>query len=297
MTRETRVGLLLGLFFIIAFGMILSELKGTGDLAQGPNPPVVEGDYYQYSEPKIEELPFGPVGKDVFQPVQPAQSVQQASSGRDTAADAPHNGTTGIRVLPPPEQGEEIGPFKAAMVWRDPTGDTETAGFNEIKPQPADQPSEPADSRRTYKVQPDDTLYEIARKFYGPNNGHLFKTIYEANRDRLPDASRVYVNQVLVIPPLASRAETASHGTATAAGRPGVRQMDMEELRQFVTARRTGRDKRIYVVQRGDNLTRIAYEMFNDTTRESVERLFEANRDKLRDRNILPEGMKLRIPS
>lgn len=177
------------------------------------------------------------------------------------------------------------------MVRDESPGDTEIAGFDEDKPLPAEEPSEPADSRRTYKVQPKDTLYEIARKLYGPNNGHLFKTIYEANRDRLPDASTVYVNQVLAIPPLASRRP------ATAPDRPKVRQMDLSEIRRYVTAGVGGRNKRIYVVQRGDNLTRIARKMFNDTTRESVERLYEANRDKLSDRDSLIEGMKLQIPS
>ena len=107
----------------------------------------------------------------------------------------------------------------------------------------------------------------------------------------------MYVDQVLVIPPLGSGAGIASRESAAAAGRPRVRQMDLEEFRRYVAARGPGRGGRVYVVQSGDNLTRIAQKMFNDTSKASVERIFEANRDKLHDKDSLVKDMKLRIPS
>ena len=268
MTRETRVGLVLGLFFIFAFGMILSELKGTGEQsAQEPNPPVVENDYYRSSNPKIEELAFAP-------------------------ADGARNGAAEIRVLPSRERRGDNGLVKAALVRRDPTDDSAAAGLEDTQP----PPSAPSVPQRTYRVQPGDTLYAIAQKLYGPNNGYLFKSIYEANRDRLPDASTVYVDQVLVIPPLGSGTGIASRSSA-AAGRSGFRQMDMEEFRRYAAARAPRRGGLIYVVQSGDNLTRIAQKIFNDTSNAAVERIFEANRDKLYDKDSLVKGMKLRIPS
>ena len=50
----------------------------------------------------------------------------------------------------------------------------------------------------TYTVQPGDSLWKIAVKAYG--NGRRWTKIYEANKDRISDASRIRVGQVLVIP-------------------------------------------------------------------------------------------------
>lgn len=64
----------------------------------------------------------------------------------------------------------------------------------------ADQPTlPPADSWRTYTVQPGDTLSLIARQVYG--QAQLWQIIFEANQDLLSDPSRLRPGQVLKIPP------------------------------------------------------------------------------------------------
>ena len=50
----------------------------------------------------------------------------------------------------------------------------------------------------TYTVQPGDSLWKIAAKVYG--NGRRWNKIYEANVDKISDASKIRVGQVLVIP-------------------------------------------------------------------------------------------------
>lgn len=50
----------------------------------------------------------------------------------------------------------------------------------------------------TYRVQPRDTLVEIARQLYG--DGTRFREIYEANRDRIPDPNNLQAGVLLVIP-------------------------------------------------------------------------------------------------
>lgn len=50
----------------------------------------------------------------------------------------------------------------------------------------------------TYTVQPGDSLWKIAAKVYG--NGRRWNKIYEANSDKISDASKIRVGQVLVIP-------------------------------------------------------------------------------------------------
>ena len=53
---------------------------------------------------------------------------------------------------------------------------------------------------RSYTIQPNDSLIGIARKMYGPDGDKLYKLIYHANRNALPDEATLRVGQVLVIP-------------------------------------------------------------------------------------------------
>lgn len=50
----------------------------------------------------------------------------------------------------------------------------------------------------------------------------------------------------------------------------------------------------VYVVQKGDTLSRIAEEHYGDATLYT--KIFEANRDVLSDPNKIKPGQKLRIP-
>lgn len=50
----------------------------------------------------------------------------------------------------------------------------------------------------TYPVQKGDTLWGIAKKFYG--NGSKYTKIYEANKDKIKNPNLIYVGQVLTIP-------------------------------------------------------------------------------------------------
>ena len=75
-----------------------------------------------------------------------------------------------------------------------------------------------------------------------------------------------------------------------------VQQVDLTGLRQYAQQPHEG-ERRVYVVQSGDNLTRIARKMLNDGSRNAVERIYQANKDKLQSPDSITEGMKLNIPS
>ena len=62
-----------------------------------------------------------------------------------------------------------------------------------------EQTNSPAPKKETtYTVQKGDTLWAIAKKFYG--NGSKYPTIYEANKDKIKNPNLIYVGQVLTIP-------------------------------------------------------------------------------------------------
>jgi len=56
----------------------------------------------------------------------------------------------------------------------------------------------PAPPETTYVVQPGDTLYGIAQRFYG--DGKLWTVIYDFNRDRIPSPQAMRVGTELRIP-------------------------------------------------------------------------------------------------
>jgi nucleoid-associated protein YgaU len=68
---------------------------------------------------------------------------------------------------------------------------------NSSLPQPP-AAAAPSSAQRTYTVQPGDTLSAIAQKFYGKANE--YNKIFQANREKLPDADHVKAGQELVIP-------------------------------------------------------------------------------------------------
>lgn len=66
---------------------------------------------------------------------------------------------------------------------------------------PASQtpPTPATPGETTYVIQPDDTLWAIAKKVYG--RGSEWRTIYDANRDAIKDPDRPKAGTVLKIPP------------------------------------------------------------------------------------------------
>ena len=70
---------------------------------------------------------------------------------------------------------------------------TADININSSLPQP-----QAATAQKTYTVQPGDTLSAIAQKFYG--KASEYNKIFQANRDKMPDADHIRAGQELVIP-------------------------------------------------------------------------------------------------
>jgi nucleoid-associated protein YgaU len=61
--------------------------------------------------------------------------------------------------------------------------------------------SRPTERERSYTVVAGDSLSKIAKREYGDAN--KWRTIFDANRDKINDPDRIYPGQVLTLPPSA----------------------------------------------------------------------------------------------
>lgn len=301
MKPETRIGLLVGLMFIILFGLVLSGLTGG---TEPTTPPHTEREQTNltYAWTPVPERPAGD-GADARDASDPAMSRDERPAGVVEATwTRPRDSRGEVNVAM--RRQEVIPPMPAVARRRSRQRQEQT---DRDAPMPvaaealtAELPPPAAPVARTYTVEPGDSLIRIAKKVYGRDRADEYKRIYDANRDRINDEHTVVVGQTLVIPPLDEPAPTARRAPrqrTTTPTRRRVEELDAEQLRRrFARQSTSPRRRRVYTVRRGDNLTKIAREVLQDDSRPAVRKLYEANRDKLSSPDALPVGVKLEIP-
>ena len=314
MTRETRVGLLLGLAIIIAIGMILSEVTQPEAVDDQSQPIAINSNYYQQKDIPLEDITSRePAGRDerpvfvagIYDDEKSSQSIPvQIKMRRPAPIDNLHSRPLASGNILRQDEGvftqPRIVPSQHRVIVEEPKPIKTQEQFPEyglsqpLTPDIAKQPSR----TKPYTVKPGDSLYKIASKVYGSGKGQFYKKIYEANRDKMSDPSMVIVGQKLVIPLLPGQIGSNKETRISLRDQRALDELRRELDNRSSASRNNQRPKRsVYVVRRGDNLTRIARKMLNDTSDKAVQKIYEANRDKLPDPDSIFEGMKLQIPS
>jgi nucleoid-associated protein YgaU len=149
-----------------------------------------------------------------------------------------------------------------------------------------------------YVVSGDDSLglVSVAKKVYGPEKGNKkinIDRIYEANRSILKSPDEIYVGQKLTIPPLETlESETKETGSSLA-------DAILEKVKSIGIKRLSPNSDKAkqsmpYVVKDGDNLWSIATEQFGNGSR--YKEISKLNANVLKNENDLTIGMLLRIP-
>ncbi len=273
MSKQSRIGLLISLVFIVAFAVVLSEFWVAGDSDSPATQQRKDRSFYAQS------------------PV-----INTSATARRTPMPRPRHMRSARRRTSRQERYARSAAARTVPV----SARRESTAVAVTEPRQA--------PGIVYVVKAGDNLTRIARSHYGRDKGGLYTKIFEANRDVLADAGTVRVGMKLKIPKLGGSPVSAS--PAGVSGRrtvraSGFREMSIEELARAhhvevpsAPARdQTPQHRKIHVVQRGDNLTTIARKYLDDASRAAVTKIIEANRDKISDPDHLVIGMKLYIPA
>lgn len=136
----------------------------------------------------------------------------------------------------------------------------------------------------SYTIEPGDTLWSIAVKFYG--NGNYWRKIYEDNADTISNPDRIFAGQAILIYPLQD---------ALSAPLTNPNAANTAQLPQADNTAADSTDINSYVVQPGDNLWKIARKLYGRGWRWRT--IYEANTDTLPDPGQLHVGQVLVIPN
>ena len=291
MSRETKVGLLVGLIFIGLFGLILS-FRGGSEAVGHANLPVGESQKHRTMaravrhdvDPFIEHsvldiAPAGPRGegpevREAREEQLPAPgSIRETEPPARTVSDVGVIAAGPIEVVTPVDETPDAGPAEGGSL---PARETER--------RPESAPTAPK-----YTVRANDSLVLIARRFYGSQGDRLWRRIYEANRSVLSDPNRLRPGQELVIPGV-----EASPAPATPAPVPesdGVRTVTADELADMFGNRSDLVEApsplpATYTVQRGDTFYGIAERLYGNAR---YGRLLH-----LKNKHLVPDATKLR---
>lgn len=290
MTADAKVGLLLGLVFIVIIAFLVNGLP---NFLQSATPEgVVVNTITQAPAP---DLVIDDRVMDTARQLQPQTPLRQTEPPQDVVLLNPRGeqviGTIDPAAASQSAQQTVAGSVETVIAVTAPAAPPQTFGSN--TPEIA-QPVQPAavSNTRMHVVQKGETLPVIARKYYGQEEGNrrlVIQKLYEANSRTLPSPDKIRVGDKLTIPPLADLlGQTAVRADAS--------QNLLNKFSDVLERVGSSNQKQVaeYVVQKGDSLWAIAEQTLGDGKR--YQEIVKANRDQIKDADDVKVGMHLRIP-
>jgi len=290
MTADAKVGLLLGLVFIVIIAFVVNGLP---DFVHSfKTDAVVETAVTTRTN---GSLVIDPAALDAARQLQSEQ---------------------GLRYSRPPGQTlvlDDLGGAKTQEQNLIAAAEENPAAAGSEPPKTADQveisraaeaaaaarqplPAQPANTAAlTHLVQKDETLAVIAKKYYGPEEGNRLATIqklYQANKNILESPDKVKIGDTLSIPAIkelvASPARTAAKDSPTT--------VLMNKFKGVFEPVQREKPSSIpeYTVRGGEHLWSIAETQLGNG-RRYVE-IIKLNSDRISDPDDVPAGMRLRMP-
>jgi nucleoid-associated protein YgaU len=304
MTRETKIGLLVGLAFIIVIGILLSDhfrptiepaslVNAASDVREAMNAPMASNPPITiYTPPDSTPRQAVPTQQELNPPVVPANPVavspvdpSREEANRPTYVTDP--ATPQVNPAPPQSiagaDGPGTGSDELSRVAR--RNGEEIVGVDQPPSDSQNSPAAPS-ALKTYKAQPGDSVSRMAAKLMGSSSRANVRAIIDANPSLKDDPDTVIIGKVYVIPTTAG---------ATAQNIPSQNSTDLPTPTDAPTPS-TSRQY-FYTVQDGDSLWRIANDVLGDASQ--VDALKELNASVLKgdDHDVVISGTKLRLPS
>lgn len=264
MTADAKVGLLLGLIFIV---MIAFLVNGLPNFLQAAN---------------AEDTA---VGVSITIP-SPDEDLVIDDGVVQRAGDLQHQDIP-LRQVPPPQ--EVINLDVPQTVAHQPLN----------VPDVVPTPSRPVRAAiQTHTVRSGDNLALIAQKYYGKEDGNrraVIDALFKANKSVLPSPDKIRVGQKLTIPPL----ETLMNASTQRFPKPAVTTGEQEStlldrFSGFFERSDQESSDHIHVVKNGESLWGIAESTLGDGSR--YKEILKLNK-AIKDADDVVVGMRLKLPN
>ena len=290
MTSEAKIGLLLGLVFIFIIAFIINGLPSFWNKSDS-------GEVAVATE-NTEDTAVG-IGVNERKAGEAIERIEPVAAANNNGVVVETQGNSDVR-----------------FVTELPKGVTNASANAELKPVtvtqalPADAGGQTSDvqqvaiqpEKQTYVVCEGDSLYTIAKKFYGAaaaGKKATINLIFNANRNILKSPSKIQIGQKLVIPPLPNKQNRSTNVESTVVNTTVSPDVQTEQTPQSEEGAVVGGNQttstRDYVVQSGDSLWKIAAKQLGNGTR--YDEIAELNTDVLNGDDNLTVGMHLKLPA
>jgi nucleoid-associated protein YgaU len=282
MTSEAKIGLLLGLVFIFIIAFVINGLPSFWNKTNSNELTTVAGG------PANDTLGLGEgerTAQETIEKMEPAASESAAGTQNIQgdvrfAAELPKDSTKTVQTTE----------LQQTTVAQAPPSEVIAENSSEITAQ------SPATEQQTYVVCNGDSLYTIAKKFYGAaeaNRKSTLDMLFRANRSTMKSPHTLKIGQKLVIPPLSAKSSQKSRIENVSV--TTTKKVQSTDVQQLSADDGTPKQTRDYVVQNGDSLWKIAAKQLGNGSR--YDEIIEMNSDVLQNEDNLTVGMHLKLPA
>jgi LysM repeat protein len=323
MTRETKIGLLVGLAFIIVIGILLSDhMTSTTQPPQAALAETAKTVGSSVTAPAPTNPLPAPIGQTP--PITPTNQVPTRVELHPPTPPVVQNGSTpitqigigGPAVIPqPPQQPIAIKDTQPPIIPQ-PVQPEKNQVADGRPIVPANPPAPEPQTKKEYIAQAGDNLSKLATKMLGTNSKANRDAIVKANPslqknpDLIVEGRKYTIPQAIApsaqppaptAPSVASNDNTTgipdtipvdSHGRPTRAPIPVT---DLVDTVPPITPAAAGGT--IYVVKEKDTLWKIAKEQLGSGSPTAIQQIKDLNTDILKGGDIVQPSMRLKIPA